>query len=117
MPRLECILRRYIQVHLAQVAQCAACNRLHELEARLSRWLLMCHDRAERNLVPLTQDFLAQMLGCRRSSVTTAAGCLQKASLIDYSRGRLMIVNRKGLETRACECYKTMKRYASAVLG
>jgi len=117
MPRLERILHRYIQMHLAQVAQSAACNRLHELQARLSRWLLMSRDRSESNLVPLTQDLLAQMLGCRRSSVTEAAGGLHQAGLIDYRRGRLRIVNRKGLEARACECYETMKRYANAVFG
>jgi CRP-like cAMP-binding protein len=88
-----------------QTAQIAACNRLHEVNERLGRWLLMCADRVGSNELPLTQEFLAQMLGTRRSSVTVAAGTLQKAGLIAYGRGDVKIVDRRKLEEVACECY------------
>jgi CRP-like cAMP-binding protein len=93
-----------------QVTQVAACNRLHEVNERLARWLLMCADRVGSSSVPLTQEFLAQMLGTRRSSVTVAAGALQKAGLITYSRGDVKIINRRKLEEASCECYKLMVR-------
>lgn len=116
MPRLDCILRRYIYAEFTQLGQSAACNRLHELGPRLSRWLLASRDCARSNVFSITQDFLGQMLGCCRPSVTEAANSLQKAGLISYSRGRVQIVNRRGLEAAACECYENMKRYARAVL-
>lgn len=81
-----------------QVTQIAACNRLHEVEERLARWLLMCADRVGSNSVPLTQEFLGQMLGTRRSSVSVAAGILQRAGLINHSRGGVEIIHRKKLE-------------------
>ena len=105
---LEKRLYRFSQVLAAQASQIAACNRLHEVDERLARWLLMSRDRIDSNLVPLTQEFLAHMLGTRRSSVTVAASILQKARLINYSRGQVNIVDPKGLEEAACECYGAM---------
>jgi CRP-like cAMP-binding protein len=109
-PKLERSLQQYSQISAMQIAQIAACNRLHEVHERLARWLLMCADRVGSNQVPLTQEFLAQMLGTRRSSVTVAAGILQKAGLIAYSRGDVKIVDRQKLEETACECYGIMQQ-------
>jgi CRP-like cAMP-binding protein len=92
---------------LVQTAQTAACNRVHELEERLARWLLMCSDRAQSNHISITHEFLAMMLGTRRSSVTVAAGMLHKAGLITYSRGSVTILDRDGLVNAACECYQS----------
>src|SRR5260221_8364765 len=92
-----------------RVTQMAACNRLHEVPERLARWLLMSSDRVESTQVPLTQDLLAQMLGTRRSSVTVAAGVLQKAGLISHTRGSVKIIDRKRLEAAACVCYGIMQ--------
>ncbi len=97
-----------------EVTQIAACNRLHEVEERLGRWLLMCADRVGTSSLPLTQELLAQMLGTRRSSVTVAVGILQKAGLINYTRGHVSIVNRAKLEAAACECYGLMQRQSKA---
>ncbi len=107
-PTLERRLQRYVQIMAIQTAQVAACNRLHEVDERLSRWLLMSQDRIGSHIVPLTQEFLAHMLGTRRSSVTVAAGILQKAGLITYTRGSVNIVNRTELENATCECYSMM---------
>jgi CRP-like cAMP-binding protein len=104
-PKLEKALDRYSLTLAMQASQVAACNGLHEVDARLARWLLMCHDRLGLDSVPLTQEFLSQMLGIRRASVTVAAGVLQKAGLIRSARGEVTILNRKGLEHLACECY------------
>ena len=109
-PQLQKALFRFSQEMAVQSAQIAACNRLHEVDERLARWLLMCQDRLGGNKVPLTQEFLAHMLGTRRASVTVAAGMLQKAGLIKYTRGEVKIENRKELENAACECYATMVR-------
>ena len=109
-PKMERRLQQFSQVLAMQVTQVAACNRLHEVNERLARWLLMCADRVGSSSVPLTQEFLAQMLGTRRSSVTVAAGALQKAGLITYSRGDVKIINRRKLEEASCECYKLMVR-------
>lgn len=95
-----------LQGYLVQTAQTAACNRIHELEERLARWLLMCSDRIQSDHIRITHEFLATMLGTRRSSVTVAAGILHKAGLIDYSRGDVTIQDRKGLVQAACECYQ-----------
>jgi CRP-like cAMP-binding protein len=108
-PKLERRLQQFSQEMNMQVTQIAACNRLHEVDERLARWLLMCADRVGSNSVPLTQEFLGQMLGTRRSSVTVAAGILQRAGLITHSRGDVQIVARKGLEEAACECYEMMR--------
>jgi CRP-like cAMP-binding protein len=109
---LETRLHRYSQDLAAQSSQVAACNRLHEVDERLARWLLMSQDRIGSDVVPLTQEFLAHMLGTRRSSVTVAASILQKAGLIKYTRGLLNIVSRKGLEEAACECYGALVQQA-----
>jgi CRP-like cAMP-binding protein len=107
---LERSLLRYMQELTLQATQVAACNRLHEVEERLARWLLMSQDRLGGDDVPLTQQFLAHMLGTRRASVTVAAGILQKAGLITYNRGKVKIKNRRDLRDASCECYEKMNR-------
>ena len=109
-PVLTNRLQRYVQILGMQGTQVAACNRLHEVDERLARWLLMCQDRIGSNFVPLTQEFLAHMLGTRRASVTVAAGILQKAGLITYQRGHVNIVDRPRLEASSCECYEMMQQ-------
>jgi CRP-like cAMP-binding protein len=109
-PQLELMLRRYAHAHVTLVAQKAACNYLHEIPERLARWLAMTCDRTESELLPLTQEFLAQMLGCRRSSVTAALSALQRAGVIRCGRGQIQILNRRELERRTCECYRAMRR-------
>ena len=109
-PSLDRSLQRFSQLLAMQAMQVAACNRLHEVDQRLARWLLMSQDRLLGDVVSLTQETLASMLGTRRASVTEAAGILQKAGLITYRRGDVKIDNRRGLEAAACECYGTMKR-------
>jgi len=104
-PVLEKSLNRYSQELALQVTMVAACNRLHEVEHRLARWLLMSQDRVESPSFLLTQEFLAHMLGTRRASVTVAAGILQKAGLITYKRGNVTILNRAELQDASCECY------------
>ncbi|MGA7988034.1 MAG: Crp/Fnr family transcriptional regulator [Candidatus Dormiibacterota bacterium] len=108
-PVLRQLVRRYVQALFGQIAQAAACNRLHSNEERLSRWLLMSHDRVGSDTFPITHEFLAQMLGSRRATVTLSAGLLQSAGLIRYQRGRLTIVDRPGLEAVACECYAVIR--------
>ncbi len=98
-------LQRYTQGFLVQTAQTAACNRLHNIEERLARWLLTCRDRVESDNLHLTHEFLSQMLGAPRTTVTLAAGLLHHAGLISYSRGVVIIQNRDKLEDAACECY------------
>jgi CRP-like cAMP-binding protein len=105
------LFNRYIQAYLTQVARGAACNRLHHLEARCARWLLMTHDRVGGDdAFPLKQEFLAMMLGVRRAGVTVAAGALQDAGLIRYRRGGIRVRDRAGLEGAACECYGIVRR-------
>jgi CRP-like cAMP-binding protein len=104
-PGLMISLSRFAQEMSVQSAQVAACNRLHEIDERLARWLLMSQDRLGGNVVPLTQDYLSHMLGTRRASVTVAAGMLQKAGLITYKRGAVTIEDRTRLQEAACECY------------
>ncbi len=113
-PRFERKLQQFSQVMAMQATQIAACNRLHEVEARLARWLLMSADRVSTVSLGLTQEVLAQMLGTRRSSVTVAAGILQKSGLIAYTRGDVRIVQRAKLEQAACECYGLMQRQVKA---
>jgi CRP-like cAMP-binding protein len=112
-PVLEKRMQQYGQVMAMQGAQVAACNRLHEVEERLARWLLMSQDRLGGDLVPLTHEFLAHMLGTRRSSVTVAAGLLQKAGLITYNRGEVKIEDRDRLEDASCECYELIRRHTA----
>jgi CRP-like cAMP-binding protein len=102
-------LQKYMLAHMIQSAQGAACNRLHTISERLARWLLTCHDRIQSDNMPLTQEFLGQMLGAPRTTVTLAAGMLNHAGLIDYVRGHVTIRNREGLENVACECYATVR--------
>ncbi|HEX8140042.1 MAG TPA: Crp/Fnr family transcriptional regulator [Pyrinomonadaceae bacterium] len=99
----------YTRTLMKQVAQTAACNRLHTVEERLSRWLLMCHDRMESDVLHLKQEFISHMLGARRASIGSAATVLQAEGLIRYSRGNISILERKGLEKTACECYRVVK--------
>ena len=101
---------RHAQGMINQISQSVACNHLHSIEERTARWLLMTHDRVGQNELLLTQEFLAQMLGVRRPSVTVAAGLLDKAGLITYKRGRITVVDRERLEEAACECYSVVKR-------
>lgn len=109
-PQLLKALVQFSQKAALQVTQTAACNRLHEVEERLARWLLMSRDRIDSDDLPLTQEFLGQMLGTRRSSVSLAAASLQKARLIEYVRGHVTILDRKGLEGASCECYGQLQR-------
>jgi CRP-like cAMP-binding protein len=99
---------RYTNILLTQLSQTAICNRLHSVEQRLCRWLLECDDRVSRNEIQMTQENIANMLGVRREGVTVAAGRLQEAGLIQYSRGHIHILDRDGLEAIACECYRVV---------
>jgi CRP-like cAMP-binding protein len=99
-------LQKYLLANLVQSAQNAACNRLHKIAERLARWVLTCHDRVQSDRMPLTHEFLGQMLGAPRTTVTLAAQMLHQAGLIDYTRGHVTIKDRNGLEEAACECYR-----------
>jgi CRP-like cAMP-binding protein len=110
-PTLRSELSRFALMHGMQVAQLAACNRLHEIDQRLARWLLMCQDRVDSQVLPLTHEFLAQMLGTGRPSVSLAAGVLENAQLIENMRGTVKILNRKSLEEAACECYGVIQHF------
>lgn len=111
-PKLERSLQQFAQVLAMQVTQIAACNRLHEVNERLARWLLMSADRVGDSSLALTHELLSQMLGTRRSSVTVAAGMFQKAGIITHSRGDVRIIDRSKLEETACECYRIMLQQA-----
>jgi CRP-like cAMP-binding protein len=116
-PALRRLLDRYTQAYITQVSQGAACNRLHGIEARCARWLLMTHDRVGgADAFPLTQEFLAIMLGVRRAGVSVAAGALQDAGLIRYRRGGIRVLDREGLEAAACECYGVVRRQFDRLL-
>ncbi len=106
---LRHLLLRYTQALITQVSQTAVCNRLHSVEQRLCRWLLLCHDRKNCSELLMTQELIANMLGGRRESVTVAAGHLQDAGLIHYCRGRISILDRNGLEANVCECYRAVE--------
>lgn len=105
---LRLSLLRAVQGLLVQSAQTSACNRVHELPERLARWLLMCLDRVRGNRILITQEFLATMLGSRRSSVTVAAGMLHRAGILEYNRGEVTVLSREGLEQATCECYRVV---------
>ena len=113
-PYLRAVIERYVLVQQFQVAQIAACNRLHDIEQRLARWLLMCQDSVDSEVLPLTHEFLSQMLGSGRPSVTIAAGILERAGLIANSRGAIRIANRKQLEGAACECYAVIQKFSAS---
>lgn len=117
LPELRGMLLRYMQVLLVQVGQGSACNGKHGLSERCARWLLETHDRVRRDEFPLTQDFLASMLGVRRPAVTVAAGMLQQAGLITYHRGRVTVRDRAQLEAASCECYQVIATYTARLLG
>jgi CRP-like cAMP-binding protein len=109
-PQLKASLMRYFQEATMEVTQIAACNSLHEVDERLARWLLMSQDRIRKDILPLTQEFLSQMLGTRRASVSVAAAILQRAGLIHYHRGHVSILNRPELQNASCECYNAIQR-------
>jgi len=113
---LRDLIVRYNDSLLGQVQITAACNALHPIQARLARWILQTKDRIDGDIIPLTQQLLAEMLGVRRSSVSEVAAVLQSAGLIRYSRGAIEITNRAGLEEAACECYQTISRQIEKVL-
>lgn len=102
-------LLRFTHTLLTQIAQTAACNRVHNLKERLARWLLLSHDRLRRDRFEMTHEFLARMLGTRRAGVTVAANALREAGLIEYVRGQVTLRDRKGLEKASCECYRIVK--------
>jgi CRP-like cAMP-binding protein len=107
---LQRVLLRYTQALLTQMAQTAVCNQHHSVDQQLCRWLLLTFDRLPSNELTMTQELIANMLGVRREGVTEAAGKLQRAKLIRYSRGRIALVDRRGLEARCCECYAVLKK-------
>lgn len=107
---------RFSDYLLAQVMQSVACNAFHPIEARCSRWLLTAHDRVEGETIPLTQEYLAEMLGVQRTSVSPIAKQLQDKGLIRYRRGRIEILDREQLERSACECYRVVERHFAAIL-
>jgi CRP-like cAMP-binding protein len=110
-------LIRHEQILLAQSQQSAACNAIHTIEARLSRWLLRCRDLTDSEDLPLTQEFIAQMLGVRRTSVSIVANTLQQAGLIKYKRGHIRVLDLDGLRESACECYWTVKSLSDRLIG
>ena len=103
------LLLHFTNALFTQVAQTAGCNRAHTLEQRLARWLLLTHDRVQQNEFALTQDFLSRMLGVRRAGVSVAANTLREKRVIDYRRGKVMVLDRSGLEDASCECYSIVK--------
>jgi CRP-like cAMP-binding protein len=110
-PQLQSILSRHSGLQGMQVAQTAACNRLHDIEQRLSRWLLMTQDRVNLAVLPITHDFIATMMGTDRSTVSLAASELQKKGIIEYIRGAVKVVNRRKLQNTACECYDVIRQF------
>lgn len=110
-PQLQMILNRHTGLQGMQVAQTAACNRLHDIQQRLSRWLLMTQDRVDASLLPITHDFIATMMGTDRSTVSLAALLMQKNGIINYVRGAVKIVNRRKLEKSVCECYDVIQHF------
>jgi CRP-like cAMP-binding protein len=111
------LIIRHAQANAAQTQQSVACNAIHRVEARLCRWLLMTQDRTRSDILPLTQEYLSFMLGVQRTTVTNAARLLLSAGLIEYSRGRIHIVDRAGLEQGSCECYAAVREKQHQILG
>ncbi|MEH2169433.1 MAG: Crp/Fnr family transcriptional regulator [Nostoc sp.] len=114
---IQNLLLRYVRAIYTELTQSCACNRLHTLEERLARWLLTVSDRLESDEFPLTQEFIAQMLGVRRSGVTVAANNLSRAGMIRYQRGQINILNREDLSTTSCECYRVIQNEFARLLG
>ena len=114
---MQSLLLLYTQAVFAQVAQTAACNRHHTVEERLARWLLTVQDQIQASELVLTQEFISQMLGIRRSGVTVAATSLQQAGMIRYSRGRITVIDREKMKLVACECYDVINNEFSRLLG
>ena len=110
-PQLQMILSRHSGLQGMQVAQTAACNRLHDIQQRLARWLLMTQDRVNLGVLPITHDFIATMMGTDRSTVSLAAAVLQKKGIIEYLRGAVKVVNRRKLQNSACECYAVIQQF------
>lgn len=117
VPGLRKLAFGYLQCFMAQAAQSAACNTQHVIEARFARWMLLTHDRVEGDNFKLTQEFMAQMLGVHRPTVSIVANQFQQAGLLKYSRGQVQILNRQGIEEAACECYFDIRRQFQRVLG
>jgi len=113
---MQHLLLRYTQALITQMAQTAVCNRHHSLDQQLCRWLLLSLDRLASNQLVMTQELIANMLGVRREGVTEAAGRLQSAGLISYSRGHITVLDRPGLEARTCECYAVVKTECDRLL-
>jgi CRP-like cAMP-binding protein len=112
----ERLVRRYTAFYLRYVKQSVACNCLHPVEERMSKWLLMAHDRAGEDTFLLTQEYLAEMIGARRQTVSIVAGTLKRAGLLGYQRGTLQILNRQGLEAASCECYRITKDFYTRIV-
>jgi len=110
-PQLQTMLNRHSGLQGMQVAQTAACNRLHDIQQRLSRWLLMTQDRVNSGMLPITHDFIATMMGTDRSTVSLTASVLQKKGILEYVRGAVKILNRRKLEKSACECYGVIRQF------
>jgi CRP-like cAMP-binding protein len=117
IPAFRTLLLRYALVHYGQVARTAACNGRHHVDQRLARWLLMAHDRCQKDEFPMTHEFLSLMLAVRRAGITVAAGSLQKAGFIRYDKGRMEVTDRPGLESVSCECYGIVRRAQDQLLG
>jgi len=111
------VIHRYAEGFVAYLARSVACNALHSVDERCARWLLTTRDRAGRKEFPMTQEFLAAMLGVRRPSVTLALGALQRAGLIDYGHGHMVVLDRAGLESASCECYTVLRRLFTRLLS
>jgi CRP-like cAMP-binding protein len=111
------LVQRYTQAMINQISQSTVCNHRHSVQKRMCRWLLLSHDRVGIDEFPLTHEFLAQMLGVRRPTVSAVAGTLQKAGLITYHRGRITVLDRKGLEAASCECYEVVAKELDRLLG
>jgi CRP-like cAMP-binding protein len=114
---LQRLMHRYLHSLLTQISQSAVCNRFHTADARLARWLLMTHDRVGADDFRLTQEFLSNMLGVRREAVSKAAGAIQRRGLVNYSRGRITVLDRAGLEATACQCYRIIRDESEQVFN
>ena len=115
-PFVQKLMHQHLYALMRQVLYGAACNRIHSMEERCARWLLMTHDRASQDTFPLTQEFLSHMLGVRRATVNVATGMLKKAGFIQYVRGKITVIDRGGLESASCQCYRDVLRAYDSVL-